>query len=378
MSSSQRFCKAQGKYQKATSALKRKLEETYCTSLEEFQEPDQKKAKQEAKELAMYRDLMENLKSKFQESGSYQEKLQILTLSPFTIEKTQAYFGTTNYMVKKSRCLRETRGVMALPEKMSKGRKLGEALKVEVAAFYESDEVSRLCPGRKEAISVRLANGDKVRKQKRLVLANLKETYSSFKELHPLAMIGFSTFATLRPAWCVLAGSPGTHSVCVCVHHQNPKLMLQSLTKELDITDCMKAAVCDISSEKCMMSRCSSCPGIEGIENLLCSLEELDLLEEITYKQWVSTDRCTLLTVTEHVDTFIESLAKKVVTLTRHHHVSQMQSRYLRELKAAIPSSECIIVGDFSENYTFVVQDAAQGYHWENTQATLQYASEKS
>lgn len=26
---------------------------------------------------------------------------------------------------------------------------------------------------------------------------------------------------------------------------------------------------------------------------------------------------------------------------------------------------------DFAENYSFVVQDAAQGFHWENVQATL-------
>ena len=28
-------------------------------------------------------------------------------------------------------------------------------------------------------------------------------------------------------------------------------------------------------------------------------------------------------------------------------------------------------LGDFSENYTFIIQDAIQRYHWTNTQATL-------
>ena len=42
-------------------------------------------------------------------------------------------------------------GVMAVPQKMSKGRQLTEELKVVVAAFYESDEVSQLCPGRKDS-----------------------------------------------------------------------------------------------------------------------------------------------------------------------------------------------------------------------------------
>ena len=38
-----------------------------------------------------------------------------------------------------------------------------------------------------------------------------------------------------------------------------------------------------------------------------------------------------------------------------------MQTHYLKKLKETIPTSECIIVGDFSENFSFVVQDAAQG-----------------
>jgi hypothetical protein len=28
-------------------------------------------------------------------------------------------------------------------------------------------------------------------------------------------------------------------------------------------------------------------------------------------------------------------------------------------------------LGDFAENYSFIVKDAAQGFHWENSQATL-------
>ena len=30
-----------------------------------------------------------------------------------------------------------------------------------------------------------------------------------------------------------------------------------------------------------------------------------------------------------------------------------------------------VVIGDFSENYSFVLQDAAQGFHWNNSQATI-------
>ena len=60
-----------------------------------------------------------------------------------------------------------------------------------------------------------------------------------------------------------------------------------------------------------MMNGCSSCPGKEGVVELLSSLEELDLSEEITYRQWMTTDRCTLLKVTETVETFMSHLQRR-------------------------------------------------------------------
>ena len=32
---------------------------------------------------------------------------------------------------------------------------------------------------------------------------------------------------------------------------------------------------------------------------------------------------------------------------------------------------EFLVIADFSENYSFVLQDAAQGFHWNNSQATI-------
>ena len=249
--------------------------------------------------------------------------------------------------------------------------KLSDEVKAQVLAFYECDEVTRVCPGKKDTLSVRLTSGEKAIKQKRLVLANLKELYAEFKKCHPGIKIGFSSFAALRPPWCVLAGSSGTHSVCVCVYHQNPKLMLMTLTRKINLTDCLKAAVCTLESEECMMSECKKCPGKEGVKRLLTDLEELEFMEEITFQQWVTTDRCTLLTLTHTVDEFIEDLADKVSKLTRHHYIAYKQALYLKNLKESLALNECIIHGDFSENYSFVVQDAAQGFHWENSQATL-------
>ena len=80
-------------------------------------------------------------------------------------------------------------------------------------------------PGKKDFVSIR--EGDhRVHVQKRLILGNLKEGYQQFKEKYPMEKVGFSKFAELRPRNCVLAGTSGTHTVCVCIIHQNVKLMM--------------------------------------------------------------------------------------------------------------------------------------------------------
>ena len=81
-------------------------------------------------------------------------------------------------------------------------------------------------PGMKDVITVRDKDGNKKCLQKRLLLLNLKELYQSFKEEYTELAIGFTKFSMLRPTNCILVGSSGTHSVCVCSYHQNVKLLL--------------------------------------------------------------------------------------------------------------------------------------------------------
>ena len=95
-----------------------------------------------------------------------------------------------------------------------------------VTQFYERNDTSALLPGMKDCIIIRNESGEKEKVQKRLLLLNLKELYQFFKEEHPDAEIGFTKFSILRPKYCVLAGSSGTHSICVCPYHQNVKLMI--------------------------------------------------------------------------------------------------------------------------------------------------------
>ncbi len=170
--------------------------------------------------------MINQLIEKFGQCETRSEKVQVLTVLPKSMSRAtiQGLFGAPDYMVRQAKKLVEEKGVLSLPNPQT--RPFSRDTSSEVHQFYKSDEVSRVMPGMSDFVTVRYENGEKERKQKHLVLCNLKEAYQKFKEKFPEAKLGFSKFAQLRPKECVLAGPHGTHSVCVCTIHQNAKLML--------------------------------------------------------------------------------------------------------------------------------------------------------
>ena len=68
---------------------------------------------------------------------------------------------------------------------------------------------------------------------------------------------------------------------------------------------------------------------------------------------------------------FMEKLIQEIDHLTTHHYIAINQSQYLKYLKDNLKPNQAIIILDFAENYSFIVQDGIQGFHWNNSQATL-------
>ena len=94
-----------------------------------------------------------------------------------------------------------------------------------VKEFYLSDAVSRIMPGKRDCISVKV-NGKKTLMQKQLLLSNLIEVHRQFQNEHPDVKVGRSKLMELCPKNVVLAGTAGTH-VCECALHQNVKLTFE-------------------------------------------------------------------------------------------------------------------------------------------------------
>ena len=305
--------------------------------------------------------------------SSRKEKIKMLTLVPdsWNKKKIQETFGVTRYVVDCARSLKKEKGILSEPE-----RKLGHPIsndtKEMVQKFYELDEYSRVCPGKKDYVSV-IINKEKIHKQKRLLLVNLNELYSAFKERNSIK-IGFSKFCELRPKWCVAVGPKGTHSVCVCQYHQNAKLLLAALPFNIYYRDLLSKVVCDLQNRDCMLHACEKCPGKEAlqeyIKNQLDTLE-IDHDDTIKYKQWVHIDRTTLTTLESTIKDLLDNICESFNNLTQHHFIAKSQSEALKIFKEIINCTVAIILLDFAENYGFIVQDAVQGHHWDNSQATV-------
>jgi hypothetical protein len=68
-----------------------------------------------------------------------------------------------------------------------------------------------------------------------------------------------------------------------------------------------------------MYGVCTSCPGAETLKVLIQN--ELDGMT-IEYKQWVVTDRATLMTLRQQSEEIIENLVSKKPDLNHHHYTA--------------------------------------------------------
>lgn len=58
-------------------------------------------------------------------------------------------------------------------------------------------------------------------------------------------------------------------------------------------------------------------------------------------------------------------------TLRNHDFIAREQNKFLQFAKSSLQPGQFVVLLDFAENYSFVVQDEVQSYHWTNAQATI-------
>ena len=78
--------------------------------------------------------------------------------------------------------------------------------------------------------------------------------------------------------------------------HQNAKLMIAAVDKNLYYRDLMAMCVCDLQSKDCMLHHCDQYPNILVLKNFLTGKlrENYDQADAIPFKKWQTTDRSNL------------------------------------------------------------------------------------
>lgn len=98
---------------------------------------------------------------------------------------------------------------------------------------------------------------------------------------------------------------------------------------------------------------------------------EENFVENLTYSRWTHTDRSTLENIIMSSEQFLEILKGSLEKLKVHNFIVKEQSTYIQHCKNSLQPGEFLVLGDFAENYAFVVQDEIQSFHWNNNQATI-------
>lgn len=243
-------------------------------------------------------EMISQLKEKFGHISSRNDKIKILSLLPksWSAIKIANEFRVPLYMARQVKGLVERYGILCNTEKKMGSKRINDTAVELVEGFYRSDEISRMCPGLRDFVTVTDQNG-KTAKQRRLILMNLREAYVLFKEQNQDVKIGFSKFAELRPRECILAlENYGTHTVCVCQYHQNFKLCFSAL-KQMGIygefetfRHLLNAVLCDKNEDGCRFGRCMDCFNRVVDTSIMVRnrLEDEMLLEIVSFKQWTN------------------------------------------------------------------------------------------
>ena len=103
--------------------------------------------------------MVQQLKIKFHETEEKRVMVQILTLLPmsWSIKRIENEFKASNYMVRKAKSLVKSGGILYTPNPIQ-GHGLNSDTKILVQTFYESDDISRVMPGKKDCVSIKVGD----------------------------------------------------------------------------------------------------------------------------------------------------------------------------------------------------------------------------
>jgi hypothetical protein len=97
------------------------------------------------------------------------------------------------------------------------------------------------------------------------------------------------------------------------------------------------------------MNNCTQCPEEDVRQENLQDILECNIIDAITYNQWLTTDRCNLDTVTSTSEEFVETFISSLQKLKVHDFIAHQQFSFLKETKSSLQDAEVIVLGDFQK-----------------------------
>ena len=133
-------------------------------------------------------------------------------------------------------------------------------------------------------------NGVKHRMRRYYLTMYLKEAFALFKEKYPECVIGYSTFAKLRPKNVfLLKDTPADQ--CKCRIHENFILKIEALGIKYT-NEIWEVCLCDPNDLQgsCWKGFCDNCLG-----KFESDLNELDKSVDVEWYEWNKTDNITVI-----------------------------------------------------------------------------------
>ena len=120
------------------------------------------------------------------------------------------------------------------------------------------------------------------------------------------------------------------------------------------------------------MHCCESCTGSAALKKFLDNeLSHLDMDSEFHYCQWQTTDCAALATLTTTFEEYKELLINSINNLTQHSYLVKPQARYVKSKKESLGANEVMVLGDFTENYQYLIHDKIESFYSSKEYCTL-------
>lgn len=282
-------------------------------------------------------------------------------------------------VVKKYKCISKVSSVVArCRQKKIERIKQNSRKKLQVTNFFEQDEVSRMCAGKKECIT-RM----KEKKQRRYLTDSMKNLFDKFRKEHPFLKLGYSSFCRFRPFWVL--PPPKKRETCLCVQHENMDLIVSKLSqlkiiKPKTSQDLVKSLCCEVLTEECLVRKCQNCKQ----KTINFNLDPMQKDDTTSYEKWVKKKVTLTIKGQEKVcqktkkemfestkGSLVGILDKTIKPFMNHINNIRHQFDQIKLIKKNLKPVEIMFHIDFSENFQTKYNREVQSAHFGGSKEQL-------